>query len=206
MAPQFSRRRGGDSRNDCIPSGDRWVLRRVHADVAFVDVGPNLGAINRAALLASDDLVVPLAADLFSLQGLRNLGPTLREWRQQWQSLGLPRVPASIAAPAGAMRPLGYVVLQHAVRLDRPGKALTDGSAEFRRSSIVPCLVSLKPRFPAPATPTNSPASATTEASCPWRRTPASLCSIFAPLRVRSARPVALSRPAIASSRSWQIV
>ena len=96
---------------------------QVSADVVFLDVGPNLGAINRAALLASNDLVVPLAADMFSLQGLRNLGPRLREWRAAWQTLGLPRVPSSIDAPAGTMNPLGYVVLQHAVRLDRPVKA-----------------------------------------------------------------------------------
>ncbi len=51
------------------------------ADVVLVDLGPTLGAINRAALIASDYVVVPLSPDLFSLQGLRNLGPTLRRWR-----------------------------------------------------------------------------------------------------------------------------
>lgn len=101
----------------------RGAAEAVEADVVFLDVGPNLGAINRAALLASDALLVPLAADLFSLQGLRNLGPTLREWRDAWQALGLPKVPAGIDAPGGAMSPIGYVVLQHAVRLDRPVKA-----------------------------------------------------------------------------------
>ncbi len=110
------------------------------ADVVFLDVGPNLGAINRAALLASDGLVVPLAADLFSLQGLRNLGPTLRDWRHAWQTLGLPRVPSSVEAPAGTMEPLGYVVLQHAVRLDRPVKAydrwLRRIPTEFHRSVL----------------------------------------------------------------------
>lgn len=118
----------------------RGCASQVKADVVFVDVGPNLGAINRAALLASDDLVVPLAADLLSLQGLRNLGPTLREWRQSWQTLGLPRVPASIEAPRGAMQPVGYVVLQHAVRLDRPVKAydrwLRRIPTEFHRSVL----------------------------------------------------------------------
>jgi len=101
----------------------RGCAAEVRADVVFVDVGPNLGAINRAALLASDNLVVPLVADLFSLQGLRNLGPTLREWRRAWQDLGLPNFPASIDAPGGAMQPIVYVVLRRAVRLDRPGKA-----------------------------------------------------------------------------------
>lgn len=118
----------------------RGCATQVNADVVFIDVGPNLGAINRSALLASDALVVPLAADLFSLQGLRNLGPTLRDWRHAWQTLGLPRVPASIEAPQGAMQPIGYVVLQHAVRLDRPVKAydrwLRRIPTEFHRSVL----------------------------------------------------------------------
>jgi len=45
-----------------------------HADIVLVDVGPSLGAINRAALVASDHVVFPVAPDLFSLQGLWNLG------------------------------------------------------------------------------------------------------------------------------------
>ncbi len=52
------------------------------ANVILVDLGPNLGAINRAALIAADFVAIPPAPDLFSLQGLRNLGPTLRRWRQ----------------------------------------------------------------------------------------------------------------------------
>jgi chromosome partitioning protein len=101
----------------------RGITAAVGAELVMVDVGPNLGAINRAALLAADDLLVPLAADLFSLQGLRNLGPTIRGWRQSWQRNVLPRVPEGLDVPSGAMRPIGYVVLQHAVRLDRPVKA-----------------------------------------------------------------------------------
>lgn len=54
------------------------------AELVLIDVGPNLGAINRAAIIAAQHIVVPLAPDLFSLQGLRNLGPTLRNWREEW--------------------------------------------------------------------------------------------------------------------------
>jgi cellulose biosynthesis protein BcsQ len=94
------------------------------ADIVLLDVGPNLGAINRSALLAADFIVIPLAADLFSLQGLKNLGPTLSTWRAEWQDR-LARQPAGLQLnlPNGRLRPLGYVVLQHAVRLDRPVKA-----------------------------------------------------------------------------------
>jgi chromosome partitioning protein len=92
------------------------------ATVALVDVGPNLGAINRAALLAADFLVIPLAADLYSLQGLKNLGPTVRTWRQQWHRVR-DLVSTTIALPEAGIEPAGYVVLQHAVRLDRPVRA-----------------------------------------------------------------------------------
>ena len=94
------------------------------AELVLVDVGPNLGAINRAALLAADFVVVPLAPDLFSLQGLRNLGPTLRDWRKEWQTV-LSRKPSELdlTLPSGNIQPAGYVVLQQPIRLDRPVKA-----------------------------------------------------------------------------------
>lgn len=93
------------------------------AHVILVDLGPNLGAINRATLIATDAVIVPLAPDLFSLQGLRNLGPTLRRWRREWQER-IERNPVpELELPAGHMQPIGYVVFQHSVRLDRPVKA-----------------------------------------------------------------------------------
>jgi chromosome partitioning protein len=93
------------------------------ADVVLVDVGPNLGAVNRSALVAADHVVIPLAPDLFSVQGLQNLGPTLRKWRDGWQDR-LGRNPAAeLRLPTGRMRPAGYVVLGHGVRLGRPVKA-----------------------------------------------------------------------------------
>ncbi|MEH1014213.1 ParA family protein [Micromonospora sp. CPCC 206060] len=95
----------------------------VDAQIILIDVGPNLGAINRAALLAADAVLMPLAADLFSLRGLKNLGPTLREWRSIWRNTVLPRIPPTIAAPPGAMSPLGYVIMQPTMRLDRPVRA-----------------------------------------------------------------------------------
>lgn len=98
--------------------------RQRSARVALVDVGPNLGATNRSALLAADFVVIPLAADLFSLQGLKNLGPTLSDWKQEWGDRRERRLPGmDLDLPTGDMQPLGYVVLQHAVRLDRPVKA-----------------------------------------------------------------------------------
>ncbi len=94
------------------------------AAVILIDLGPNLGSINRAGLVSSDYVVVPLSPDLFSLQGLRNLGPQFQRWRREWKDR-LDRKPEKmdLDLPSGGMQPLGYVVLQHAVRLDRPVKA-----------------------------------------------------------------------------------
>jgi chromosome partitioning protein len=93
------------------------------ASLVLIDVGPNLDAINRAVLIAAEHVVVPLAPDLYSLQGLKNLGPTLRRWRSEWADRR-PRNPVSnLSIPTGEMTPAGYVVMQHAVRLDRPVKA-----------------------------------------------------------------------------------
>lgn len=98
--------------------------KKLQADLTLVDVGPNLGAINRAALIASDYVVVPLAPDLFSLQGLGNVGPVLKSWRKAWKDR-VERKPKdlNIELPKGDMKPLGYIVMRHSARLDRPVKA-----------------------------------------------------------------------------------
>ncbi|MBK6941731.1 MAG: ParA family protein [Planctomycetes bacterium] len=91
------------------------------ATLVLMDVGPNLGAINRAALIAAQNVVIPLAPDLFSIQGLRNLGPALFRWRREWADRVQRKPPEdTISIPRGDMVPVGYVVMQHAVRLDRP--------------------------------------------------------------------------------------
>ena len=94
------------------------------ADIVLVDIGPNLGAINRAALIASDYVVIPLAPDLFSLQGIRNVGPALTGWRQNWQErINKKPVDLDIPLPQGNMQPAGYVIMRHSVRLYRPVQA-----------------------------------------------------------------------------------
>lgn len=99
------------------------AAEQVGADIIVVDVGPNLGAINRSALIASDYVAIPLGADLFSLQGLKNLGPTLRSWRNQWKKRLENWAVPDFELPEGRMAPLGYIAQQHSVRLSRPVKA-----------------------------------------------------------------------------------
>jgi cellulose biosynthesis protein BcsQ len=101
----------------------QMAAQQVSANMILVDVGPNLGAINRSALIGSDYVVIPLGADLFSLQGLKNLGPTLRSWREGWKKRVDNWQQPQFGIPEGQMKPLGYIVQQHSVRLSRPVKA-----------------------------------------------------------------------------------
>lgn len=109
-------------------------------ELVLIDVGPNLGAVNRSAIIAADYVVIPLAPDLYSLQGLRNLGPTLRQWRSDWKERLKKNPDPNIILPKGNMQPIGYVVLQHAVRVDRPVKAydkwITRMPSEYRKSVL----------------------------------------------------------------------
>jgi chromosome partitioning protein len=95
----------GDERAFRVMSAFWRVLQRAaglhSADVVLMDLGPNLGAINRAALIAADSIVIPLGPDLFSIQGLRNLGPRLRAWRLEWSERRAKTPPPTCACPKG---------------------------------------------------------------------------------------------------------
>jgi cellulose biosynthesis protein BcsQ len=51
-------------------------------DYIFVDVGPSLGAINRAVLLASDFFIMPMSSDIFSLMAIQNIARSLTTWQR----------------------------------------------------------------------------------------------------------------------------
>ena len=127
-----------------ILTGFSFIMQKgaeeMGANIILADVGPNLGAINRSALIATDYIIVPLGADLFSLQGLRNLGPTLERWQQDWEKRKENWSPPDFLLPSGRMEPIGYVVQQHSVRLDRPvlayDKWVNKMPAEYARNLL----------------------------------------------------------------------
>jgi cellulose biosynthesis protein BcsQ len=124
LAVNWNSAQGGKRTGLNVTAAFWRLIQRVasvyEADIVFVDVGPNLGAINRAALIASDYVVIPLVPDLFSLQGLQNVGRFLNEWRKDWRN-GLDRagVVGNGEYPPGTMQPIGYIILQHRERQSR---------------------------------------------------------------------------------------
>ena len=104
---------------------------RIEADYCLIDVGPNLGAINRATLIAADAVLIPMAADLFSLQGLRNVGSALMNWREQWQDRVTRNPDPELNLPEAVMTPLGYIVMQHGIRESKPVNAYLKWAAKI---------------------------------------------------------------------------
>jgi cellulose biosynthesis protein BcsQ len=128
LSAQWPRCLGGEARAFRVTAAFDRMIRTVgstrKADYAFIDVGPNLGAINRCALVSADYVVIPIGADLFSIRGLQNVGPKLRTWRREWADRRT-RAPGNLgfALPHGDMMPLGYVVSRYSSRGTRATKA-----------------------------------------------------------------------------------
>jgi len=97
------------------------AAKQQNADVVLIDVGPNLGAINRAVTISSDYIIMPVASDLFSLQGIKNLGITLNNWKIDWQDR-IDRKPQSsnFEIPKGKASPAGYIIMQYTAKQSRP--------------------------------------------------------------------------------------
>lgn len=60
------------------------LLGRCRAyDYVLFDVGPSLGAINRAVLIACDYFLSPMSVDIFSLRAMENIAISLENWSKQ---------------------------------------------------------------------------------------------------------------------------
>jgi len=81
LSSQWPSALGGNERAFRVLSAFRRLMQNAargsDAGLILLDLGPNLGAINRASLISADYVVIPMSPDLFSLQGPRNLGGTL---------------------------------------------------------------------------------------------------------------------------------
>lgn len=107
----------------------QWAANRVKADLILVDLGPNLGALNRAVLATSDFFITPVAPDLFSIQGTENLGNKLISWRREWDQCNAAWT-GNLSIPLGRPRYLGYVVQMHNIRA-AAAEGMTDGWAIY---------------------------------------------------------------------------
>jgi cellulose biosynthesis protein BcsQ len=119
---------GGDSYSFRLTSIFNTIFNeaasKFNAEILLIDVGPNLGAINRAVTISSDYIIMPVASDLFSLQCIKNLGQTLKKWKIDWNDR-LARKPDNISfeIPSKEAKPIGYIVMQYSAKESKPVKS-----------------------------------------------------------------------------------
>jgi len=107
------------------------AVEKTGAETVLIDLGPNLGALNRAVLASSDYFVTPVAPDLFSIQGTQNLGNKLVTWRAEWdQCNDAWHKKGSLQIPLGRPVFLGYVVQMHNLRT-QSRERMTEGWALY---------------------------------------------------------------------------
>lgn len=92
----------------------------------LIDLGPNVNALNRNALISSDGFIIPLAADLFSVRALPSVGNSIANWVRQWKT-ALVNKPTTVTfnfpTCKSAPIPLGYVSQQFSVFSSSPAEA-----------------------------------------------------------------------------------
>ena len=100
------------------------AVKQFDAEIVLIDVGPNLGAINRAVTISSDYIIMPVASDLFSLQGIKNLGQTLTKWKRDWAQRKEQK-PGNVTfeIPNKGAIPMGYIIMQYSAKESRPVKS-----------------------------------------------------------------------------------
>ncbi len=125
----FARQTRGYDITTALAKVANRAAEEINADVCIYDVGPNVGALNRAVLLDCDFFLTPVAADLFSLRALSTVGRSIAKWITDWEAI------RKIASPSDRAtlfrgRPgyLGYITSAFKVN---SGRNAADPHAEW---------------------------------------------------------------------------
>jgi len=112
----FARRTRGYDVTTALSRVANRTGAKVKADVCLYDVGPNVGALNRAILLDCDFFITPVAADLFSLRALTTVGRSIAKWMTDWKTIrGLASEEDRASLPQGRPAYLGYITSAYKV-------------------------------------------------------------------------------------------
>jgi cellulose biosynthesis protein BcsQ len=116
----FARRTRGYDVTTALAEVVNRAARTIKADVVLYDVGPNVGALNRAVLLDCDFFVTPVAADLFSLRALSTVGRSVAKWIDGWTTVrGLATTETRKQLFLGKPAFLGYITSAFKVNAGR---------------------------------------------------------------------------------------
>lgn len=136
---------GGDLGGARVTNWNTDFLRSFDGkyDLVIFDIGPSLGALNRAVLVGVDYFLAPMGCDIFSLIGIENIADWLEDWNTLYfQGLGLcqrnfkdqiPLYPIKTTKPE-LCQFVGYTVQQYITKTIRNERRATAAYDEILNS------------------------------------------------------------------------
>lgn len=95
-------------------------------DYVFFDMGPSLGSINRAVLVAVDFFMTPMSTDIFSVRAIDNISLSLASWKKKLEraleDIADPSEELEINDPHWRLQFLGYFTQQYTAKTIRGKK------------------------------------------------------------------------------------
>jgi cellulose biosynthesis protein BcsQ len=136
---------GGDLGGARVTNWNTQLLRHLSGnyDLIIYDVGPSLGALNRAVLVGVEYFLAPMGCDIFSLIGIDNIASWVHDWQEVYnQALELlsRRHRGVIGAyaiklnDAPMCRFIGYTVQQYITKTIRDERRATGAYEEILNS------------------------------------------------------------------------
>lgn len=119
-------------------------------DYVLVDVGPNLGSLNRAVLLGCDYFIVPIVPDLFSLRGLSNMGTSFIKWMRDWDGALSRFTEKKFKIQSGKPAFAGYVMSHFNIYRNRETKAWATWTTQIPgriKTDIVDRMIAYDPNL-----------------------------------------------------------
>ena len=136
---------GGDLGGARVTNWNTDFLRSLDSkyDLVIFDIGPSLGALNRAVLVGVDYFLAPMGCDIFSLIGIENIADWLKDWNTLYfQGLELcrrnfndqiPQYPIK-TVESEMCRFVGYTVQQYITKTIRNERRATAAYDEILNS------------------------------------------------------------------------
>ena len=100
-------------------------------DYILVDLGPNLGSLNRSVILSCDNFIIPMIPDLFSLRGTQNIGRVFAQWIDDYNFAKQRARVNNFDIPKGEPKFSGYILQQFNVYRQRKTKAYQNWSNQI---------------------------------------------------------------------------
>ena len=83
LASDWIASKGGDSRGLQTTLLFKKMIADLQPkyDLILFDLGPSLGALNRAILIGCNHFIIPMSSDIFSLKALENISISINSWK-----------------------------------------------------------------------------------------------------------------------------